>query len=111
MCSSDLAADPGNAQWRRDVSVSLDRVGDVRLAEGNRAGALAAYEESLAISRKFAAADPAGGVPLYQLESFEHEPIRTGMNMVCSSQIFSGRNEPVHNQLATTALLRGFDEK
>ena len=52
------AADPGNAEWQRDVSVSLDRVGDVRLAAGDRAGALAAYEESLAIMRKLAAPDP-----------------------------------------------------
>ena len=52
------AADPGNAEWQRDLSVSLDRVGDVRLAAGDRAGALAAYEESLAIMRKLAAADP-----------------------------------------------------
>ena len=45
------------------MSVSLDKVGDVRLAAGDRAGALAAYEESLAIRRKLAAADPgnAGG--------------------------------------------------
>ena len=34
------------------------QVGDVRLAAGDRAGALAAYEESLAIMRKLAAADP-----------------------------------------------------
>ena len=40
------------------MSVSLDKVGDVRLAAGDRAGALAAYEESLAIMRKLAAADP-----------------------------------------------------
>jgi hypothetical protein len=40
------------------VSVSLDRVGDVRLAAGDRAGALTAYEVSLAIRRKPAAADP-----------------------------------------------------
>ena len=52
------AADPGNAEWQHDVSVSLDKVGDVRLAAGDRAGALAAYEESLAIMRKLAAADP-----------------------------------------------------
>jgi tetratricopeptide (TPR) repeat protein len=52
------AADPGNAGGQRDVSVSLDSVGDVRLAAGDRAAALAAYEESLAISRKLAAADP-----------------------------------------------------
>ena len=39
------------------MSASLDRVGDVRVAAGDRA-ALAAYEESLAIMRKLAAADP-----------------------------------------------------
>jgi tetratricopeptide (TPR) repeat protein len=38
--------------------VSLHRVGDVRLAAADRAGALAAYEESLAIVRALAAADP-----------------------------------------------------
>jgi tetratricopeptide (TPR) repeat protein len=36
----------------------LHRVGDVRLAAGDRAGALAAYEESLGIVRALAAADP-----------------------------------------------------
>jgi len=49
------AADPGNAQWQRDVSVSLNKVGDVRLNTGDRAEALAAYEEGLAIRRKLAA--------------------------------------------------------
>ena len=43
-----IAADPGNAQWQRDLSVSLNKVGDVRRAAGDRAGALSAYEESLA---------------------------------------------------------------
>jgi hypothetical protein len=37
-----VAADPGNAVWQRDVSVSLDNVGDLRLAAGDRARALAA---------------------------------------------------------------------
>ena len=43
---------------QRDLSVSLDRIGDVKLQAGDRAGALAAYEESLAIRRKLAEADP-----------------------------------------------------
>jgi tetratricopeptide (TPR) repeat protein len=38
--------------------VSLIKVGDGRRSGGDRAGALAAYEESLAIMRKLAAADP-----------------------------------------------------
>ena len=53
------AQDPGNAQAQRDVSVSLDNVGDVKLQLGDQAGALAAYQESLDIRRKLAAQDPA----------------------------------------------------
>ena len=45
-------------EWQRDVGVSLNKVGDVRLAAGDRAGALSAYEESLAIMRRFASTDP-----------------------------------------------------
>jgi hypothetical protein len=51
-------ADPGNAGWQRDVSASLNNLCDVRLAAGDRAGALAAFEESLAITRKLTTADP-----------------------------------------------------
>ncbi len=34
------AADPGNAGWQRDLSVSLNKIGDVRQAQGDLAGAL-----------------------------------------------------------------------
>ena len=37
---------------------SLERIGLVRLAAGERAGALAAFEESLGVRRKLAMADP-----------------------------------------------------
>jgi hypothetical protein len=53
------ANDPANRGWAFDVSISLDHVGDVRRAMGDRAGALAAFEESLAIRRKLAGNDPA----------------------------------------------------
>jgi predicted negative regulator of RcsB-dependent stress response len=52
------AADPGNAEWQRDLSVSLGKVGDVLLAAGDHAGALSAYDESLGVRRKLVAADP-----------------------------------------------------
>ena len=38
------AADPGNAEWQRDLSVSWNKLGDVRAAQGDLAGALQAYE-------------------------------------------------------------------
>ena len=52
-------SDPANAGSQRGLSVSLDRVGNVRLAAGDRGGALSVYEESLTIRRKLAASDPA----------------------------------------------------
>jgi hypothetical protein len=45
------------AEWQRDTGVDLAKVGDVRLAAGDHAGALSAYEKSLAIMRKLAASD------------------------------------------------------
>ena len=52
------AADPGNAGWQRDLSVSYDRVGDVLVAQGNLPEALKTFREGLAISERLAAADP-----------------------------------------------------
>jgi tetratricopeptide (TPR) repeat protein len=52
------AADPSNAGWQRDLSVSHNKVGDVLRAQGDLAGALKAYRESLAVAARLAAADP-----------------------------------------------------
>ncbi len=53
-----VKTDANNLVWRRDFSISLNRVGDVKRDSGNTQGALASYEESLAIRRRLAAADP-----------------------------------------------------
>ena len=53
-----LAADPGNAGWRRDVSVSYDRVGDVLVAQGDLPGALKSFRDGLAIAEQLSRADP-----------------------------------------------------
>ncbi len=52
------ARDPHNADALLDLSVSVNKLGDVKLQAGDGAGALAAYQEGLAISRKLAAQDP-----------------------------------------------------
>ena len=52
------AADPGNAGWQRDLSVSWEKIGDVRQDQGDLAGALDAYTAAKAIRAKLAAADP-----------------------------------------------------
>ena len=39
-------SDPGNAGWQRDLSVSWERLGDVRQAQGDLAGALQAYKRA-----------------------------------------------------------------
>jgi hypothetical protein len=50
--------DPGNAEWQRDVSVSLNKIGDVLVAQGQRGEALAAYRAGEAISKTLAETDP-----------------------------------------------------
>ena len=54
------------SHFQRDLGVSLNKVGDVRLAVGDLPEALAVHEESLVIMRKLAAADP--GKPVWQRE-------------------------------------------
>ena len=51
-------ADPGNAGWQRDLSVSQEKIGDVLRAQGNLPAALEAYRASLAIRDRLAKADP-----------------------------------------------------
>ena len=51
-------ADPDNAGWQRDLSVSYEKVGDVQVAQGDLAGALQSYRASLAIAERLAKADP-----------------------------------------------------
>jgi hypothetical protein len=43
----DLAKNKSNARAQRDLSISLEKIGDIKLRAGDAAGALAAYEESL----------------------------------------------------------------
>jgi hypothetical protein len=52
------AADPSNAGWQRDLSVSHERIGDVLRAQGDLGGALQAYRADLAVAERLAAADP-----------------------------------------------------
>ena len=51
-------ADPGNAGWQRDLSVSRDKIGDVQQAQGDLAAALTSYQAALAIAERLAKADP-----------------------------------------------------
>ena len=51
-------ADPGNAGWQRDLSVSHGRIGDVLGDQGNLPAALDSYKAALAIRDRLAKADP-----------------------------------------------------
>ena len=75
------AADPGSTLAQRNIGVALTRIGDARLAGGDRAGALAAYEESLSIARKLATVVPSNigwqvdlVVSLYKLSAVVDPP-------------------------------------
>ena len=50
-------ADPGNAGWQRDVSVSHNKIGEVLVAQGNLPAALDSYRASMRIAERLAQAD------------------------------------------------------
>jgi tetratricopeptide (TPR) repeat protein len=50
-------ADPGNAGWQRDLSVSYNRIGDVLVAQGNLPEALKSYRDGQTIFERLAKAD------------------------------------------------------
>jgi tetratricopeptide (TPR) repeat protein len=50
-------AEPGTAEWQRDLSVSYNKIGDVLVAQGNLPEALISYQASLAIRENLAKAD------------------------------------------------------
>lgn len=49
-----IDAAPDNAQWQRDLSFCHEKIGEIRQAQGDLAGALAAFEWSLAIAKQMA---------------------------------------------------------
>ena len=51
-------ADPGNAEWQRDLSLSYDRVGDVLVAQGNLPEALKSYPRRVGDRDRLTHADP-----------------------------------------------------
>jgi tetratricopeptide (TPR) repeat protein len=52
------AADPGNAEWQRDLAVSHETVGGLLRKQGDLPGALSAFKASLDIRERLQAADP-----------------------------------------------------
>ena len=51
-------ADPDNAAWQRDLSVSHDRIGDVLVAQSKLPEALKSFRDALAIRDRLARSDP-----------------------------------------------------
>ena len=49
-----VLTEPDNIDWQRDVSVSLERLGNIKSSTGDKQGALQAYEEMLSIDRRVA---------------------------------------------------------
>jgi tetratricopeptide (TPR) repeat protein len=55
-------ADPGNAEWQRDLSIAHERIGDVRSRRGETIQAIAAFEQALRVYRELQARNP-GDIP------------------------------------------------
>jgi tetratricopeptide (TPR) repeat protein len=56
------AADPSKAVWQHELAASQDGMGNVLRVQGDLAGALVAYRESLAVIQRLAATDPSNAV-------------------------------------------------
>ena len=69
-----LSLDAGNAEWRRDLSVSYNKIGDVLAKQRKLAKALKSYRAGLAIAEGLAASD-AGNVEWQRDLSVSHEKI------------------------------------
>jgi phage tail protein X len=72
------AANPGSAEAQRDLSVSLNKLGDVLVQAGDLAAARERYQASLAVAERLAAANPGSAeaqrdlwVSLWKLASLE----------------------------------------
>ena len=52
-------ADPQNSTWQRDLSVSLEKLGDIHLAQGRLDLALSSFQQSHDIRQGLAASEPA----------------------------------------------------
>src|SRR4029079_4668733 len=53
-----LQSDPNNADWRRQLFVSYERIGDALMQEGKHSEALNAYQNELTIAEALAQSDP-----------------------------------------------------
>lgn len=51
--------DPGNTEWKRDLSMSYNKVGDVQMQQEDLSGALGSYRKALSIRETLAGHDPA----------------------------------------------------
>ena len=62
-----MARDRNNAEWRRDLSVALERVADVQSQQGRHAAARTAFGEALQLRQQALAAQPADVVAMRDL--------------------------------------------
>ena len=58
VANRQVASDPSNSQWQRDLSISHIKIGETQSAQGDLAGALKSYQAGMAIAQKLAASDP-----------------------------------------------------
>ena len=58
MAEELVKLDPANTQFRRDVSISYEKLGDVQLQLGDTAQALGFYEKALAVREELVKLDP-----------------------------------------------------
>ncbi len=76
---------PSNARWQHDLASSHERIGDVRIATGQREDAMASYRESLAIFERLTAAEP-GNIEWQR-------SLATSQNKIALALVAAGRSD------------------
>jgi tetratricopeptide (TPR) repeat protein len=80
-----VKAEPGRSDWQQDLAIAVTKTGDVMMATGRQADALAHYERSLSLLSPLAADDPASLVLQHRLAA-AHERLANAQTMLERSQ-------------------------
>ncbi|MEX1364883.1 MAG: hypothetical protein AB1Z98_17275, partial [Nannocystaceae bacterium] len=97
-------ADPQSAQAQRDLSVSLDKLGNVELQAGNLAAACERFQRSLEIAERLAEADPQSAQAAFDLYISHQWLARV-------AKARAEREEQVHHLNAAKAVLDAMETR
>jgi tetratricopeptide (TPR) repeat protein len=95
-------SDPGNAPWQRDLSVSLEKRGEMAVALGNLPEAQRLFNEALLIAQRLADSDPANAAWQHDLTVLldRHGNMAVALGNLSEAQRLFGESLQIRQRLA-----------